>query len=148
MFERGERIEFSYPVNNTVEATQIAFRRRHIEVVKTRDLVSSPLTPVEFLRRPFVRRSRWLLTGVEVETGQWRNFYVGASREFRAPGTLRIGLYQPEERRPRKILTRGFGDSTAERRKLIRLLYLLSKELTEQSDLEIKILADDLRLIS
>jgi hypothetical protein len=147
MFGRGERIEFSYPIENNIASPPL-FSRRRIQVVRSRDLVSHPLTPSEFLRRPFVRRSRWLLTGIELDTGEWRNFYLGATREFRAPGTLRIGLYLPDESFPRKIISRGFEDCPAERRKLVKLLWMLADQEPEQADLEIRILADDLRLVA
>lgn len=146
MFEKGERIEFRYPVKNSV-MIECGYRWRCIDVNRVRDLVAFPLTPQEFLRRPFVRRSRWLITGVEVGTGRWRNFYVGASPEFEAPAVLRIGLYVPNENKPRKIVSRGFGDCVAERRKLVKLLCLLATENLGKTDLQIRVVADDLRFI-
>ncbi len=145
MLSRGQRVEFSYPVCNTILKIS-DYQRRRVEVRSVRDLVREPLTPAEFLRRPFLHRSRWMITGVETDTGRWRRFYLGASQEFFSPGVLRIGLYAPGEIKPRCLLGPEFQPTLSHRRQLMRILAMLLEQ--EMDDLYVRVLAADLRLMA
>jgi len=63
-------------------------------IQSVRDLVTDPLSVQEFMRRPFLLRSRWLVKAYEPGINQWRQFYWGSTREFNQPGLPRVGLYE------------------------------------------------------
>lgn len=144
MFEPGACLEFRYPIFNRCEAHLREFRQRQVKVLRVRDLVRDPLTTEEFLRRPYVIRSRWLVDGVE--NGRYRKFYLGASPEFAAPSELRLGLYEPFADRPSKILIRPVLPTIEDRRALVRLLLKWSGR--DFGDCRLGIFADDMRLRS
>ncbi|MGB7326176.1 MAG: hypothetical protein WBD31_14985 [Rubripirellula sp.] len=123
MVEPGSYLEFSYPTNRHVRNFEAVPRRlRKIEVKRVRDLVHDPLTINEFARRPYVMRSRWLVTGIDLDVGEWRQFYLGSSDEYRAPGNLRIALYRPGDTMPHEILGREFLPTVLDRRVMLRLI--------------------------
>ncbi len=67
MFQSGQQIELVYPVNTDIVFIENATRRvRNLYVHRIRDLVAEPLTPAEYLRRPYVARSRWLILASEL----------------------------------------------------------------------------------
>lgn len=143
MIQPGSSIELSYPDSTLVESlTKLVLRRVH--VYRIRDLVADPLTPEEFLRRPFIRRSRWLVSGFDLDRQCHRKFYLGNSVEHRAAGLLRIALYEPGAKRPTHLFPRPFGPTRSERRHLIDSLNrCLDKDL---ADLRLRVFSDDLRL--
>lgn len=141
MLEPGSRIELSYPDSTLVESIA-RLRRRRIRVVGVRDLIRQPLSPEEFLRRPFIRRSRWLVTGWDFDRREFRQFYLGSSGEYRSRGLLRVGLYEPGADRPKWPFPRPFGPTRAERALLVfALREWLRRDL---ADLQLRIYADDL----
>jgi hypothetical protein len=142
MIEIGQVVEFRYPVTTHVRFESPLFEVRAVEVFKIRDLVEHPLTFDEYLRRPYVRRSRWMIGGVDLHSKQFRQFYLGCSPEYRAPSQLRIGGYNGERCRPTSIYYRGFEPTLEDRKQLIKLAMLL------RSRSDLRIFADDLRLIS
>jgi hypothetical protein len=133
-----------YPTDTHVrlEGSRI-LRPRSIRVLSVRDLVAQPLTPEEFLRRPFVRRSRYLLRGYE--NGQYRQFYLGCSEEFRAPSQLRIALYEPGKLRPTDLLSRPFEPSVLDRKQLARLLIKCQER--DFGQLTLRVFTDDFGLV-
>lgn len=81
-----------------------------------------------------------------VEAGVKKQFYLGTSQEFYSNGQLRMGLYLPESVRPEELIARPFENSPFDR----RLLYQAVLELAgyDFGRLQLRILADDLRLVS
>ncbi|MFG0261003.1 MAG: hypothetical protein ACF788_01235 [Novipirellula sp. JB048] len=157
MFERGREITLAYPQSTHVLRVASAPRReRNLIVHSVRDLVESPLTPSEFLRRPYVARSRWLVKCWDQELQEFRQFYPGSTREFAAPGTLRLALYQPGEARPREFIGHQFEPSVIDRREMVRLVvrWMADRErdrregLDEHAATELRIVASDMRLIA
>jgi hypothetical protein len=142
MIEVGQIVEFRYPITTHVRIEQPLFEVRSVEVFRVRDLVEHPLTFQEYLRRPFVRRSRWMIGGVDLDSKQFRQFYLGCSPEYRAPSQLRIGRYDAERCRPKEIYYRGFEPTISDRKQLVKLALML------QYRSELRIFADDLRLVS
>lgn len=141
MFSAGSRIELSYPDSTLVESLA-KLRRRRVRVCGVRDLVREPLTPEEFVRRPFIRRSRWLITGYDLDRRQYRQFYAGSSGEYRSPGLLRVALYEPGADRPTWPFPRPYGPTRRERALLVHCLReWLSRDL---ADLQLRIYCDDL----
>jgi len=118
------------------------FVRREFRLLKIRDLVREPLTIEDFLRRPYNRRSRYLLLGVE--RTNYRQFYLGCSDEFYCESQLRLGVYGSEPR-PLEIIGRGFYDDPRERKLMIRLLERwYGKNFNGR---ELRVFADDFRLV-
>ncbi len=145
MFETGEVVTIHYPVSTHVRHIGIAIvKPRQIVIRAVRDLVSEPLTPEEFLRRPYIRRSRWLVRGYEPDHRRFRQFYLGSSLEFMAPSQLRLALYELGAARPHELLYRAIEPTVRDRK-------LLARAMTQWRDrvyggLQLRIYADDFRL--
>lgn len=71
-----EVVEFYYPVLNEIGKRRRTEKRR-VKVESIRDLVKEPLTLADIIRRPFVRRGRFLVTGLDLDKGSRRSFYLG-----------------------------------------------------------------------
>jgi len=144
MFTPGTEIEISYPESTLIDAVS-KLRRRRIHVTKIRDLVAEPLTPQEFLARPFIRRSRWLISGIDLDSHQRRQFYLGSSAEHESPGILRVGLYAPGDRRPRWPFPLQFTETRRDRLMLAKAIDAwLSRDL---ADLSLRVFVDDFRIV-
>jgi hypothetical protein len=145
MFNLDQQISILYPSTTHVEAILKAKRiPRNVVVKEVRDLVRDPLTTQEFLRRPFVNRSRWLIRGFEPSFSRFRQFYLGSSVEFRSPGTLRLSVYDPDTD-TRRIIGREFQPTLSDRLQMIRLVK--EWENTDHGDFVLNIVPYDLRLI-
>ncbi len=144
-FDRGMEVEICYP-----ESTHVRFwrpdrwRRREIVIHSVRDLVAEPLSVAEFMRRAYVLRSRWLVRAYEPAIRQWRQFYWGSTREFAAPGLLRVGLYEPGATRASWLYGRSFEPTIEDRKQLVKSLAQWQKLDFGQASL--RIFADDCRL--
>ncbi len=120
-------------------------RKRLLRIHKIRDLVAEPLTPAEYLRRPYVRRSRWLILATEHGKLYPQHFYVGCTTEFRAPSQLRVGLYEPEAIRPKALILRPFEPTMHDRDTLRRWLHRYADK--DFNGLLLRVFADDMRLL-
>ena len=141
-FERGTEVAIHYPLSTHVRFWRPdQYRRREVVIDSVRDLVADPLTVEEFMRRPFLLRSRWLVRAYEPRLRQWRQFYWGSTREFAAPGILRVGLYEPEASEATWVHGRAFHPPPKDRRELMQLLKRWSK--LDVGELSLKIFADD-----
>lgn len=145
MLARGKRLRLTYPAS-TVIGSATDWTDREVVVYRVRDLVTEPLTPEEFLRRPLIRRSRWLVIGYEPQRRALRQFYLGSSREFAAPGMLRVGIYRPGGGQPVDLVSRQFGPTPLERRALAAVL--AEWQSRRIGRLRLRVIADDLRLIA
>src|SRR5690606_3265706 len=96
--------------------------RRQLVITSIRDLLAEPLSAKEFLRRPFLLRSRWLAQAVEGHRHRPRQFYLGSAAEFRSPGSLKVGIYEPGAPRPSRVIGRDFGPTLHDRKLLIRAI--------------------------
>ncbi|MCM2370931.1 hypothetical protein [Aporhodopirellula aestuarii] len=144
MLEPGSKIDLTYPEKTLVDQLEHC-RRRRIRVIKVRDLMAEPLTVAEFLRRPLLNRSRWLITGFDEDIGKPRQFYLGSSVEFRAPQMLKVALYEPESPRPAYAISRPFGPSKRDR--MLMAKALASWSLRDIEDMQLGIYADDLSVV-
>jgi hypothetical protein len=143
----GDELKLDYPTTTDLRIYRSSpLSQRKLIVHSVRDLVSDPLTIDEFLRRPFILRSRYLIRGVDSVTGQHRQFYLGSSEQFRSAGVLRIGLYNPGETRAERLLARGFQPTLKDRAMLCALLR--EWRAMDFGDSTLRIFADDLRLVS
>jgi hypothetical protein len=143
VIEPGSTIDLTYP-DSTIVDRIATLRRRRIQVVRLRDLIAEPLTPAEFMRRPLIHRSRWLITGFDLDSGKFRQFYLGSSTEYRSPGNLCVALYEPDSTRPSYRIARPFGPSRAERITLAKALAVWTQ--LDLDDLQLRIIADDLSI--
>ncbi len=142
-FDRGMEVEISYPVSTHVRFWKPdECRKREVVIDSVRDLVADPLSVDEFLRRPFLLRSRWLVKAYEPRLRQWRQFYWGSTREFAAPGILRVGLYAQGATQASWLYGRAFHPTPEDRRELMKLLQEWGK--INFGDLSLKVFADDL----
>lgn len=145
MFEQDERIVVHYPTNTHIRTEKPAFRRRELIVKRTRDLVTHPLTVGEYCSRVNIRRSRWLIIAREAQTGYWRQFYLGTTKEFWRATPLRIGLYHPDSGRLVRIIGKPFENIPHDRILLARAAQIWS--LRDLGSLQLRVFCDDLRQV-
>lgn len=145
MFSRGDEVEISYPVRTHVRLWRPdETRRRQLIIHDVRDLLADPLSVEDFLRRPYLLRSRWLAKAFEPEPGRWRQFYLGSSKEYAAPGVLRVGLYEPGEIKPVRVYGRDFQPTLEDRRALVKALRQWSRH--DFGEAKLRVFASDLRI--
>lgn len=143
----GDELCIDYPKTTDLRIYRSSpLSQRRLIVHSIRDLVRDPLSVDEFLRRPYILRSRYLIRGVDSVTGQYRQFYLGSSEQFRSAGVLRIGLYLPDANRADRLLARGFQPTLKDRAMLATLLR--EWQAMDFGDSTLRIFADDLRLVS
>lgn len=141
----GDQLEISYPVRTHVRFWKDSpVETRCLTVASVRDLLQQPLTVEEFLRRPFVARSRYLIKARE--GFDWRQFYLGSSREYRSPATLQFAVFDPDTPKRLKRICRSFEPTPEDRAMMCRLIKLWQDE--NESHLQLRIICDDLRLVS
>jgi len=127
-FDRGREADITYPVSRQVTRRGCeGWEKRSIVIHAYRDLGKEPLTVAEFLQRPFLRRSRWLVRAWEPKSEQWRQFYLGSTKEFTSPGLLSLGLFQAGCEAPVWIYHRVFKPTVDDRKELVRLVHQWSK---------------------
>lgn len=76
-FVPEQHLEFQYPKHN-FHGVGTPLETRRIRVTDVRDLVARPLDPITAQQQPLLRRDRWLITGIDLEHGQERSFYLGS----------------------------------------------------------------------
>ena len=146
MFDSGQELELVYPITTHIHRIHYVPRRiRQIRVHKVRDLLAEPLTIDEYARRPYVSRSRWLITAHERPGEPPRQFYLGSADNYRSPSVLHVGLYEPDHPRPSYLIGRQYEPTIADRRELLRFA---REQATLHPGYELRIFASDLRLIS
>lgn len=134
-------IKLYYPRQNIVGKSP-DWQLRLFSCWSVRDLVTHPLTPEEYLTRPLIRRSRFLLNGQD-SLGQWRKFYQGSSRENWNEADLRLALYRNQKRV--RLLTRPFEPTVRDRILLARVVGRWSSY--DFDDMQLRITCDDLRVV-
>ena len=146
MFERGTQLELPYPVHTSISLIdKAAIRPRNLIVHQCRDLLTQPLTWQEFIRRPYIHRSRWLIRAWDIDLREWRQFYLGTSPRFRSPGILRLALYYPGETKPTTWLGQQFEPTAVDRKRMIRLVHRWMENPESGVDLEsLRVVAMDM----
>lgn len=146
IFEPGHQIELVYPTITHVTKVDRSPRMvRQLYIHRVRDLVENPLTLAEYIRRPFVARSRWLILASEWASQPPKQFYLGSADNFKSPGILRLALFEENHRRPAKLLGRQFEPTIEDRKSLMRLAL---REFDKHEGYELRIIASDLRVIT
>jgi hypothetical protein len=145
----GSQLTIHYPrIRHILYCDRSPMVARSIIVREVVDLVEKPLTPEEFLRRPYLRRGRWLVKAIESigQKQRFRQFYLANSAEFRRHGGMRLALYEPGKRLPVEIISEEFLPTVVERKMLIRLVKKLKD--ADFGGLQLRIVADDFRILS
>jgi len=143
MFEKNEILSLGYVVDSSVNTGSVNFRDRSGRVKAVRDLLQEPLTIREYLRRPMVRRGRYLLRVYDLGTNQYRQWYLNNSREYWFDSQLRVGVF--EGPKLVDIISRGYDPSERERLILARALVGLL-DFNLQPHLRFGVFSDDLRV--
>ncbi len=145
LYEIGREYRINYPAIRLVGYPP-AFQPRIVVVRKIRDLLTNPLTAQEFLKRPLLRRGRWLLRCTDQHKRGFRQFYVDSTKQHWRDCPLRIGWYDLAEpvSRPVKIYSRSFS-SVHDRRVLTRVIANLSR--CTFDGLSLRVFCDDLRIV-
>ena len=147
MFDPGTRLKLHYPTHTEVSHIDRCTRQiRQLEVRRIRDLVREPLTLVEYCQRPYVFRSRYLVTAFDMQIREWRNFYVGSSDEYRSSGYLRLVWCNTVTGEIVQFLPGQYAPTPQDRRHLLRDAITISEAALDPRT-ELRILADDLRRI-
>jgi hypothetical protein len=142
MIAVNQVLSVGYPVSTDVTA-RLEFRDRELMVRRVRDLVTEPLTIAEYLRRPLVRRSRFLLSGTDLSCGQFRRFYLRSAREFLRDTPLRVGMF--EGGHLVELTRTNWGPTARDRMALARFLGRFAG--ANLGGLEIGVFSDDLEMI-
>ena len=71
----GRAYSFDYPRHN-FDGVLSKLERRRIKVESIRDLREDPLERITFEIQPLLRRGRLLITGIDLDKGQERSFYL------------------------------------------------------------------------
>jgi hypothetical protein len=81
-----------YPQRNRIGVEPV-WMPRELSIVQRIDLLKEPLSIRDYLRRPMVRRGRWLLKCWDARAKKYRQFYECAFREFWFEDQLKIGQW-------------------------------------------------------
>lgn len=92
--EPGMELEFWYPARNLI-GVPVENVRRRVLVESVRRLDCEPLDASEFLQRPFLRRGRVLVSGIDLDLQVSRRFYLDACRGMKLP-RFRLGIMERE----------------------------------------------------
>lgn len=79
-----------YPKRNRI-GIEPTWTERRLTIIERIDLRKCPLSIDDYLRRPMVRRGRWLLKCWDHNTQKFRQFYENSFREYWFPEPLKIG---------------------------------------------------------
>jgi hypothetical protein len=126
-----------YPKRNRIGVEPV-WMPRELSIVERIDLLKKPLTIHDYLRRPMVRRGRWLLRCWDVKSQRYRQFYECAFREFWFDDCLKIG-----EQIGNKIVpvSHGFEPTWSDRKQLEIILH-------QVKDRGLVVYSDGLRVIA
>ena len=124
-----------YPRRNRIGIEPI-WVPRELSIVERIDLLKKPLRIDDYLRRPMVRRGRWLLRCWDVQSRQYRQFYECAFREFWFEDQLKIG----EQVKGKIVPISEPFDSTVIDRKRLELI------LARLRDADLVVYSDGLRV--
>lgn len=83
ILETGRLIRFDYPAHNYHGARQ-RLEPRRLRIEKIRDLAQQPLEAATCCGDPLLRRGQILVTGVDLDKGAERSFYVESMEQLQA----------------------------------------------------------------
>lgn len=90
----GGTLRCDYPASNRLDVP-IEYVRRKVAVEGVRDFTGG-LAAKEFIERPWVRRGRYLVSGVEIGTGRSTELWLEARKGGQLP-QWRLGMYDPDD---------------------------------------------------
>jgi hypothetical protein len=86
----GSLIEFEYPAAN-YHAARTRWEQRRLRIDRVRDVVEEPLDPLTTTLDPHLRRGQHLVTGLDLDKGEERSFYLESMREIRTVDPYPVG---------------------------------------------------------
>ncbi len=86
-------------------------------------------------------RSRFMVTGLDLDRHRVRKFYLGCARQWLAPTELRIAEYAEGKNWPEAILYRPIQSTPQDRMVLMRAMQIW------HAKHDLRVYADDLRVI-
>lgn len=110
----GNVVSFFYPAAN-YEGARPDLEQRQIRITKVRDLRDEPLDLVTMTICPTLRRGTVLVTGLDLQKGVERSFYVESMTELRACGRVFDGPCEVrilETDSDNEVVHRGTADSS------------------------------------
>ena len=130
--------DFYYPTRNIVGREPV-WQRRRLSNIHRIDLLEHPLPIRDYLRRPLIRRGRWLIRAYDIDLGNFRQFYECGFRHcFREP-LLRIG--ERDDNGKLRPVGDHYAATVADRRMMAMVLHRL------KSKDGLFVYADDLRVV-
>lgn len=127
----GACVEFRYPTDNRIRVSTRLHTRSFV-IRSIRDLEARPLESVTLQIRPDVRRSRYLLTGHDLDCHDRRSFYTGSIRSAKRldVSLFRLALVDPITEQPvnySDTIYAGTRSDLALARATIKRFYWLAK---------------------
>lgn len=119
VFAVGDVVSFDYPKSNRLNNRRPTYRRWTICVTGVRDVAKSRLSTESFTRRPLLRRGRWLITGICLETCRERSFYLEAMRGRETKTWFTLGLFDPCEESAEPVYALGTYAPTVQDREFL-----------------------------
>lgn len=114
IFSPGRVERICYPTHNRLDLP-LEFVHREVKILSVRDMARKPLELREFLAAPLLRRGRHLVTGIDLQLGCERSFYIDAAEGKDLPA-LRLGLYDPRDKTgPLSFFPRKFAATIEDR---------------------------------
>lgn len=143
VFRINEIITTAYPESTLVSYRRPRFIERRFRIRNVRDLVQHPLTIKEFLNRPMVRRSRYLVSVLDLDLGRYRKIYQRSMHEHFRETPLRVGLFDKTE--IHELFRTNWGPTVRDRMMLVRFLTEFQHD--SFGHLRIGVFSDDLEVI-
>ncbi len=132
-----------YPTSTKVTAP-LEWRSHRFELLGVRDTVRHPLTIEQFQARPMLRRSRYQLRVVDLQTGELRRIYRRLLQEHYRECPLRVGVFLGSQLV--ELLSPNWGPTAADRRGLLRFLDGFAGQ--DMGDHRLGIFSDDCEVIT
>ncbi len=132
-----------YPTSTKV-TRPLEWRSHRFELLGIRDTVRHPLTIEQFQARPLLRRSRYQLRVVDLQTGELRTIYHRLLQEHYRECPLRVGVFLGSELV--ELLSPNWGPTAADRRGLLGFLDRFKVQ--DMGDHRIGVFSDDGEVIT
>lgn len=108
-----------YPLLNSV-AYPLDWADHRFQVLGVRDLAVQPLSVERFIHRPYMRRSRYMLRAVDLNTGNKRTIYHRLLGSTYRETPLRVGVFFGNKLI--ELQKQNWGATVGDRRGLVKFL--------------------------
>lgn len=86
----GKVISFDYPAAN-YQGVRLRMERRRLRVDRVQDTECYPVPEEDIAKDPHLKRSRYLITGMDVDKAEPRSFYDGSMQGVQVVNLPRVG---------------------------------------------------------